>query len=135
MSQQNLESFKRAVAAWNRGDADAMLKEFDPELEWHGVFGVMFGGEVSVCRGRDELREYLRDVDEGFAERHVDYGEIRELGNRILAIGGVKARGRKSRVEIDSPYGILVEFRDGRVHRVRDYFDPAKALEAAGLSE
>jgi ketosteroid isomerase-like protein len=79
------------------------------------------------------VREYLRDLDENFAERTVDYGGIRDLGSRILAIGEVRARGRASGAEIDAPYGILVEFRDGMALRLRHYFYRTEALEAAGL--
>ena len=36
MSEENVEAFKRGVAAWNRGDIDAMLEVDDPEVEVHG---------------------------------------------------------------------------------------------------
>jgi hypothetical protein len=43
MSQENVEAFERAVEASNGSDYDALLAEFDPEVEWHGVMGVIFG--------------------------------------------------------------------------------------------
>ena len=135
MSQENVDAFERAVAAWNRHDVDGMLEEFHPDVEWHGVFQVMFGGDATVSKGHDAVREYVRDLDENFAERSLDYREIRDLDDRVLLIGRVQARGRVSGAEIDAPYGILAEFRDGRAFRLRDYFDPTEAIEAAGLSE
>ena len=38
MSQENVEAVKRGVAAYNRGDYEALLAEFDPDVEWHGAF-------------------------------------------------------------------------------------------------
>jgi hypothetical protein len=38
MSRENVETFKRAVDAFNRGDIDAVLEELDAEVEWHPVF-------------------------------------------------------------------------------------------------
>jgi hypothetical protein len=52
MADENVEAFKRAVAAYNRRDIDAFLEVFDPEVERHSVTQVMFGGEESVYRGR-----------------------------------------------------------------------------------
>ena len=72
MSQENIETFRRAVEPNNRGDYDALLEEVDPDIEWHAVFQVKFGGKATVCRGHEGVREYLQDLDEGFAVRRVD---------------------------------------------------------------
>src|SRR5438034_11323623 len=80
MSQENIEAFKRAVEANNRGDYEALLAEIDPDVEWHAVFQVMFGGQATVCRGHDGVREYLWDLDEGFDVRHVELSAFRDLG-------------------------------------------------------
>ena len=34
MSEENVESFKRLVEAWNRDDFDAWIDRFDPKVEW-----------------------------------------------------------------------------------------------------
>jgi hypothetical protein len=135
MSNQNIEAFKRAVEANNRGDYEALLAEIDPDVEWHAVFQVMFGGQATVCRGHEGVREYLRDLDEGFDVRHVEISEFRDLGKRIVAIGHDRGRGRVSGAELDSPISFVAEFRDGKVFRMSDYLDSNEALEAVGLSE
>ena len=123
------------MEANNRGDYEALLAEIDPDVEWHAVFQVMFGGQATVCRGHDGVREYLRDLDEGFAVRDVEISEFRDLGSRIVAIGNVRGRGRVSGAELDSPISFVAEFRDGKVFRMSDYLDSKEALKAAGLSE
>jgi ketosteroid isomerase-like protein len=135
MSQENVEALQRAVEANNRRDYDAFLDEFDPDIEWHGIFGVMFGGEATVVRGHEGLLEYVRDRDEGFTVSDVEWSEFRDLGDRIVALGHVRGRGRESGIEFDYPYAGLAEFKDGKIARYTDYFDHSKGLEAAGLSE
>jgi ketosteroid isomerase-like protein len=135
MSQENVEAFKRAVEANNRNDYDALLEEIDPDVEWYGVMGVMFGGEATVFRGHAGLLEYLRDIDEGFTVRDIRWSEFRDLGERIVVLGHVRGKGRESGIQLDSQYGAVAEFRRGKIFRYRDYFDHSGALEAAGISE
>jgi ketosteroid isomerase-like protein len=135
MSRENVEAFKRTVAAYNRRDIDAFLEEVDPDAEWHSLTQVMFGGEHAVYRGHQGIREGVQDIDEALAEMQVECAEIRDLGEAILVDGRVRGRGRASGAEIDSPIYWVVEFRGGRVTRMRDYLDPKDALEAAGLRD
>jgi hypothetical protein len=67
-------------------------------VQWHGVFGVMFGGEATVLRGHEGLLEYLRDVDEAFAERDVQWSEFRDLviGSSSWGMCGAEAARAES---------------------------------------
>jgi ketosteroid isomerase-like protein len=88
--------------------------------------------EATVYRGHEGIRELVRDLDEHFAEFNNEYSEIRDLGDQVLAIGHIRARGKASGAETVSPLAFLVESKDGKAIRVRTYLDPEKALEAAG---
>jgi ketosteroid isomerase-like protein len=135
MSQENVEAYKRGVDAFNRRDVEAWLEELDPEVEMHLSLPAMFGGEETVFRGHVELLEFLADLDAAFAEFQIEISEIRDLGQRLVTIGHLHGRGKTSGADVDSPIGYVVDFKNGEVVRLRDYFDPKKALEAAGLSE
>jgi len=135
MSQANVEVFKRAFDAINRRDAEALLSELDPEVEWHAAILMAMGGNQTVYRGHEGVREWLRDLYETLSEFHADYPEVWDLGDRTLAIGIVRGRGTASEAEIESPHGTVVEFRNGKGIRIRTYLDPEDAREAAGLRE
>jgi ketosteroid isomerase-like protein len=135
MSQENVETFKRAIEAYNRREVDAFLERFDPMVETHPLTLAMFGQEATVYRGHDGIRQFIRDIDETLPGLQVEPLEVRDLGERIVARGRLRARGRASGVEIESPISWIVEFRRGRVLRMRDYLDFKEALQAAGLSE
>jgi ketosteroid isomerase-like protein len=134
VSQENVETFKRGSDAVERRDIEALLAELDPGVEWHPAIAALLG-EATMYRGHEGVREWLRDQDEAFAESRIDYSEIRDLGERVVAIGQLRVRGRESRAEIESPVGWIVEFKNGKVIQAKAYLDPKQALEAAGLKE
>ena len=135
MSEENVEVFKRAFDAINRQDAEALLEELDPEVEWHGAILMAIGGQETVYRGHEGVREWLRDLYETLSEFQAEYLDIRDLGDRTVAIGQVRGRGRGSGAEIESPHATVVEFKNGKGFRIRTYLDPKDAFEAAGISE
>jgi ketosteroid isomerase-like protein len=136
MSEENVEAVNRAIEAVNRRDIEAVLEEVDPEAEWpHPGFHVALGGEATVYRGHEGVRKVLQDLYELFVEVEVLVSEIRDLGDRIVVTGGLRGRGAESGADVTTPWGAVVEFKDGKGIRLSDYLDPNEALEAAGLSE
>jgi ketosteroid isomerase-like protein len=135
MSHENVEIFRRIADAYNRRDVEAMVEELHPEIEWQPLPQVLLGGEATLYRGREEVRKGIRELDEDFAELQTEQSEFRDLGEAIVAIGHLKGAGRESGVETESAIAWLVEFRDGKAVSVREYLDPAEALEAPGLRE
>jgi len=135
MSEENVEAFKRGIEAYNRGDVEALVAVHDPEVEWHPVLQVLLGGEATVYRGHKGVRELIRDIDEAFAEAPLEIVEIRDLGDQVLAIGRLRARGKASGADTESPIGFLADFKNAKLTRVLSYLDPKEALQAAGLEE
>jgi ketosteroid isomerase-like protein len=135
MSQENVEAFKRAVDAINRGDVEASLNELDPDVEFHAFMEELLGGEERVYTGYEGVREFYRDFSDHFNELHWEYPDIRDLGDRVLAIGTFRARGRASGAEVETPIGVLTDFENGIATRVWSTGDPGEVLESAGLRE
>ena len=135
MSEEQVENFKRATDAFKRRDIEAALETLDPEVEWHPGLAALLGGEVTVYRGHDGYRDLVRDLDEAFAEIDAEFSEIRDLGDRVLAIGRLRTRGRTSGAETESPFCYLAKAKDSKAVRVWTYLDLNEALEAAGLRE
>ena len=77
----------------------------------------------------------MEDLDQVFTGRDVQCTEFRDLGDRLVALGQVHGRGKESGADMDSQIGFVVDFRDGLIVRLSDYFDHESALAAAGLSE
>jgi uncharacterized protein len=135
MSQENVEAFKRAIKAYNRRDIDAFLEEIDPEIELQGALQASLENEATVYRGHEGVRQWIRDIDEALANISLELPEIRDLGDRIVAIGWLRARGKASGAETMSRFGCAVEWKNGKATRVVSFLSEAEALEAAGLRE
>ena len=55
----------------------------------------------TVSRGHQGVRVWLRGLSETLAEFQAEYSDIRDLGDRVVAVGCVRARGAGSEAEID----------------------------------
>ncbi len=133
MSRENVELVRRALEAFPRGDMDEMLSYLDPEVEFHSA--IVGGAEGNVYRGHDGFRRWFSDSFESFEELRNEWREFRDLGDRVLALGHLRARGRESGVEVDSPMGWVFTIRHGRAVKAEGFLSRDAALEAAGLEE
>jgi ketosteroid isomerase-like protein len=136
MSEENVEMVRSLFDALNRRDIEALLEELDPEVELRPVLQtVMLWREPTVSTGHEGARNAFREWDDTFAEIRVEISEVRDLGERIVAIGRIRARGRGSGARVESPGGWVLDCKNCKAVLVRQYLDPKEALEAAGLRE
>jgi ketosteroid isomerase-like protein len=135
MSRENVDTFNRAVDAYNLRDVEALLRELDPEVEWRSAILMPLGREARVYHGYEGVREGLRDLYEALAEFQVAYSEVRDLSDRIVGIGRVHMRDRQSGGETESPLISVIDVKNGKGIRVWNYLDRKEALRAAGVRE
>jgi uncharacterized protein len=133
VSQENVDLARDAIGAFQRGDIEELLAYTDPDVELHSA--IVGGAEGNVYRGHDGWRRWYADSFESFEELDNQLSEFRDLDDRVVALGRVRARGRESGVELDSEMGWVFTFRDGKLIRAAGFLSQAAALEAAGLSE
>ncbi len=130
MSRAHLEALDRGLAAYDSRDVEALLPELHADIEWYSALGEGMAGEETVYRGHDGVRELFKEVDRAFAEFRVGVYEFQDFGDCILADGWMRARGRASGVETESPVSFVADFRDGKAVRFRSFLDRRDALEA-----
>ena len=133
MSQENVEIVRRGHDAFNRGQFEMPLDEWDEECEF--VPAMARAVEAKTYRGHDGLRRYFRELSESFSKIRLDDRVYRDLGDRVLVLYKLKVRGHDSGAELDQPGAALYEFRSGKIVQGRSYLSQEEALEAVGLSE
>ncbi len=131
MSQENVETFRRNADAISRSDTESIPDTVHPEAVLEPLRAATEGTYV----GREGMRRFLADTVETFEVFQVSYTDVRDLGDRVLAIGSIRVRGKGSGVETDIPTAAIAEYRDGLLWRYKDYGEAALALEAVGLRE
>ncbi|GAC1435731.1 MAG: hypothetical protein NVSMB51_05710 [Solirubrobacteraceae bacterium] len=133
MSRENVEALRRSFERWNMGDHTVRAEDVDPGVELESPMSSVAG---EPYRGHAGIEAWVRELDEQFAEWRVSIGDVREVGNAVIAVGGISLRGRASDVVLDQPAAWVVDFGiDHRITRVRIYLDAAAAFEAVGLEE
>jgi ketosteroid isomerase-like protein len=136
MSQENVETVRRAWEAWNADDLDAFLAELHPDVEWHPSLEPAFEGKATTIKGHDGARRAWAEYrGEMFERLTIQVEEVRDLEESVLVLGRFTVTGRATHIGFDTEVGSLVTFRDGKVATGHDYLSHREALEAAGLSE
>ena len=132
MSQENAETVRRGIDAWNRGDRAEALSGYAPEVEWHtsGEFA-----DEGVYHGHAGIEGLWAELEEDLEELSFSVSEIRAIGDKVFVTATISGRGKQSRASFEQPFWYVATFRDGLVVRVEAHVDPTQALEAAGLSE
>jgi len=129
MSQDNVETVRRAIEAFSRGDADTFAGLTTPELEWKTGLGAVEG---EVFHGHDGVQTYFTRLSGAWEEFRFLIDEARDLGATVLVLGRLEGRSRSGGVPVDSPVGAVWDLRDGKVWRLRAYLDPQEAIAVAG---
>jgi len=123
MSREDLETLEGVYAQWSEGRfPDAEI--FHPEIEvtWSPTTIDASGTTTGLAPLRDTLLHWFDGLEDVCfeAERIVD------LGERVLVVAVMRARGRGSGIEVAERYGHLWTLRDGRAVRLEDA-DPDSA--------
>jgi ketosteroid isomerase-like protein len=136
MSQDDLATiFRRAMEAYSRGDYEAAVVGFDPAIEW-SVHATLVP-DATTYHGHEGVKRFWETWEEAIRGMALEIDECRCVGqNRVLAITRAHGSGAGSGAPVASRrFAQIVDFRDGRVVRVRLYGNVAHALEAVGLRE
>jgi ketosteroid isomerase-like protein len=133
MSEENVEIVRKSFDAIGRGDLDALLELYDPDIKFEPLTGTRV--ETGGYRGHQGVRQYFGEADEVWDEVRPVAGEIRTAGDEVIVFGHCAIRGKSSEIETDSPCSWVITVREGKITRHRVYRTESEALEAAALSD
>ena len=140
MSEENVERLraflekwdpKGTLDAWNRGEADPSL--FDPEIAYEDTILPDHVGET--YHGYEGLARATERWLEPFDSLTVVLKRIVGSGDRLVSIHQVAMKAQHTGLDFEANLAYVWTFRDGKVIHLKSYWEPADALEAAGLSE
>ena len=135
MSSDTVELALLTWELWGEGADDQLARRRAPEVEWHHNVGLGTPLE-GVYHGRQEVLELFAAIRDSFGVASFDLEEVRELSStEVLVLGLLHVEGRGSGAAVTTPFGSVMEVRDGLAVRQRFWTDPHRALEAAGLAE
>jgi ketosteroid isomerase-like protein len=108
----SLELTRAGLAAWKRGDFDALEELLAPEATWHAVEP----GEWD-CESREDVLRTLRErYDEGFTLGPI---ELLEGGPDVVIL--LSRPAETGGPDWPEETAIAITFRDGKVVAMQDY--------------
>jgi ketosteroid isomerase-like protein len=132
MSQENVETMRAALEAFNRRDGESFDSLLAEDAE---IVPVRAALEGTTYQGSDAATQYCAAVEQSWEDLEWEIENLRERGDVVIALGYILGHGRGSGAAIDSRAGWVAHFRNGLIARFQTYADREEALEAAGLSE
>jgi ketosteroid isomerase-like protein len=132
MSRENVEVVSDVLDAWNDYALERWLAGWDEECLWLPRLRLQVEGGQTY-RGHDGLRRYWDEEDVVWANVRVDVEDVREVGDEVIVIATVVARGKQSEVETRTPFAFRFRLREGKIVHGESYLDVGEALEAVGL--
>jgi ketosteroid isomerase-like protein len=132
MSGENVEIATRAISAFNEREIDAFATLTTPDFQWSPSM-VAIEGETFL--GHEGIETYFGRLHEAWERFHIYPGRFRDSADVVVMLGRLEGRGKSSGVPVDSSLGMVFDFRDGLISRIRGYLDHGEALRAAGLSD
>ncbi len=135
MSEENVESLRKGIEAFNQRDFDSALALVREDVTWERFLS-RTEAETPVVRGKEELRAVWESQVEAVDIR-VEPDEFIPVGeNKVVVPMQMVAHGRSSEMSLTATVvWVWTVDGDGLVASVEAFDSRAEALEAAGLSE
>lgn len=131
MSQKNVEIAKRAIDAFNASDVDVFTALTTPDFKWSPS---MVAIEGEVFHGSEGIRRYFASLSSAWDEFLIQAERFAVGSDVAIMLGRLSGRGKNSGATVDASLGMVFDFRDGQIARIRGYLDHDEALQAAGLA-
>lgn len=126
---EHVEVARRAFARFAAGDMDGTLELVHREM----VFVPLAAGVTGEPYfGHEGLRAWLADRSSVWEDMQIVAETFEAVGERVLAGGHIRIRGRAGGVEVDTPTWWAIELRDGLVSRIEAFADEETARACVG---
>jgi len=132
MSRENVQTFRRAIDAFNDGDMELVASVLDSDSEWDWSRSI--GPDRAIYRGPSEIVGFWEEFTSGFDAVRIEIEDIVEAGDQLVAAVLSVMSGRDG-IEVEARNAWLVTLRDGRLARLEMFQAKHEALQAAGLGE
>jgi ketosteroid isomerase-like protein len=130
MSEEDLERVRAGFAAHNRGDLDALVGFYDPDV----VFETLLLG---THHGNEAIRLIYEENQKTLSGYDVIPVELIDAGDQVVAVCEVTGTGPTSQIAMRErdQFAFLFTMDNGRCVREQAFRNREEALTAAGLTE
>ena len=120
------DALRELYAALNRGDIEAVVKDFDPEIVWIEFPDSPGGG---IYRGRDVVRDHFAQARSKWAEGSCEPERFVVAGDKIVAFLKIHVRLKSETEWRDGRHAAAYTFRNGMAIEMRIIENEREALD------
>jgi ketosteroid isomerase-like protein len=129
MARGDVEFLREGYAAIARGDLETFTglarERLAPDFEFHLVW------DGRVLRGFEGTMEWISDTRETWDEYSQEVAEIAEVGDAVVVVLALSARGGGSGVPVAQELAVVWWFDDGMAVEARSFASREEAMAAA----
>lgn len=129
VSTDNVEFLREGYEALSRGDMETFKslsrERLDPQFDFHSVW------DGRVFKGFQGTQEWISDTRDTWDDYDQELEEIVDLGDDVLVVLRISARGGGSGVPVTQELAVVWTFEGDKAVRARSFASRAEALEAA----
>jgi ketosteroid isomerase-like protein len=127
VSRENVELFRKGLAAWNEGDVAAIVEMCHPDVEW--TFSNRLPDATGNIQGRAAVRRFFDRFTEDWDEIFMRAEQVMDAGDHVVADVQFIAKGRDG-IEVSMRFIHVWTVRNDQVVRFRGFPTLEEALEA-----
>jgi ketosteroid isomerase-like protein len=132
MSQENVETVERAIAEINARDLDGYLACCTENVELVTPMAPL-GAEYV---GADGIRRFFTDIEDVGPDFRIEVQSVQAVGeHNVIAFIRTSATWRASGIVSGTEQTNVYDFADGKIKRIRIFWDRSEALKAVGPAE
>ena|SRR5882724_3464874 len=130
MSHEDVQIARRAIDAFNARDVGLFIALTTSDFEWSPS---MVAIEGEVFRESEGIRRYFASLGEAWEEFLIKPERFLDHPDLVAMLGRLSGRGKNSGVTVNASLGMVFDFSNAKIARIRGYLDHGEALQAAGL--
>jgi ketosteroid isomerase-like protein len=139
MASNNVELVRSYFAAANGEGVGGLIRRLEPVLDTLGPdfeldLSRSISPEAGVYRGPEEIKDMFRVRGEVWSRIEAFETEIIDAGDVVVRVGGFRAVGDYTGIELAAQGASVWRFEDGEPVSMRLYQTKDEALEAAGIA-
>ncbi len=120
---------RQTYDAFLRGDIDGLMEFYTDDIDWE-VYGPSSLPTAGSYIGKDAVRSFFGKVNELLETEKFDVHGYVAQGDTVVAIGEYLWRSKVTGRVFDAHFVHVVNIRDGKIYRFREYTDTAAAVAA-----
>jgi ketosteroid isomerase-like protein len=124
------EFFVGLRASWDDASLlrETVERSFHRDAEWHTMRELPGGG---IRRGREAILQELQDQQNALGQFEAEIEDLRPVGEQAVTRSVLRSTLRGASRPVETYVGNIWSFKEGKIHRVRAFRDPAEAVAVA----